>query len=171
MTQDDIPDGSTYKRSTGSNTGDQTSVSGSSGSCTGNAGTATKLAAAKNINGVAFDGSADITVYDATKASYYRTPYTSNATPTPTGDRIRNDLEITALAVDAQLQDPSGTPVAGGELTVIITSTGAHALTYTTGYAAPFTGIAFPTVSINGTVIFKCKYYGAKWNLIAAAGY
>lgn len=39
----------------GANTGDQTSVSG-------NAGTATKLAAIKNINGVAFDGSADITV-------------------------------------------------------------------------------------------------------------
>lgn len=33
----------------------------------GNAGTATKLAATKNINGVAFDGSADITVYDSTK--------------------------------------------------------------------------------------------------------
>ncbi len=39
----------------GTNTGDQTSVSG-------NAGTATKLATARNINGVAFDGSADITV-------------------------------------------------------------------------------------------------------------
>jgi len=32
------------------------------GSITGNAGTATKLAASKNINGVAFDGSADITI-------------------------------------------------------------------------------------------------------------
>jgi hypothetical protein len=40
---------------TGTNTGDQTTVSG-------NAGTATKLAAPKNINGVAFDGSIDITV-------------------------------------------------------------------------------------------------------------
>jgi hypothetical protein len=39
----------------GSNTGDQTTI-------TGNAGTATKLATARNINGVAFDGSADITV-------------------------------------------------------------------------------------------------------------
>jgi len=40
---------------TGTNTGDQTTI-------TGNAGTATKLAATKNINGVAFDGSADVTV-------------------------------------------------------------------------------------------------------------
>ena len=46
----------------GTNTGDQTSVSGSSGSCTGNAATATALATARNINGVAFDGTANITV-------------------------------------------------------------------------------------------------------------
>ena len=39
----------------GINTGDQTTI-------TGNAGTATKLAAAVNINGVAFDGSAAITI-------------------------------------------------------------------------------------------------------------
>ena len=39
----------------GTNTGDQTTVSG-------NAGTATKLATARNINGVAFDGSGDITI-------------------------------------------------------------------------------------------------------------
>lgn len=35
-------------------------ASGSSGSCTGNAATATKLAATKTINGTAFDGSANI---------------------------------------------------------------------------------------------------------------
>jgi hypothetical protein len=39
----------------GTNTGDQTTI-------TGNAGTATKLATARNIDGQAFDGSADITV-------------------------------------------------------------------------------------------------------------
>lgn len=38
----------------------QTSVSGASGSCTGNAATSTKLATARNINGVPFDGSAAI---------------------------------------------------------------------------------------------------------------
>lgn len=45
----------------------QTSVSGSSGSCTGNAATATKLATARKINGVNFDGTSDITVKDDTK--------------------------------------------------------------------------------------------------------
>lgn len=39
----------------GTNTGDQTSV-------TGNAGTATRLATARNINGVAFDGTANVTI-------------------------------------------------------------------------------------------------------------
>lgn len=63
---DTITDGTTNKAYTatektklgaisGTNTGDQTSVSG-------NAGTATKLATARNINGVPFDGTADITI-------------------------------------------------------------------------------------------------------------
>lgn len=41
----------------------QTSVSGSSGSCTGNAATATELATSRAIDGVNFDGSAAITHY------------------------------------------------------------------------------------------------------------
>ena len=45
------------------------SVTGSSGSTTGNAATATKLATARTINGTSFDGSADITITatDSTK--------------------------------------------------------------------------------------------------------
>ena len=61
--------------------------SGSSGSCTGNAATATKLATARKINGVAFNGTADITITtsDNTKlpltggtvtgATYFTTDY------------------------------------------------------------------------------------------------
>jgi len=44
----------------GTNTGDQTTI-------TGNAGSATVLATARNINGVSFNGSANITVADSTK--------------------------------------------------------------------------------------------------------
>lgn len=54
-TQDGTFSGTHSGDSSGTNTGDQTTVSG-------NAGTATKLATARNINGVAFDGSANITV-------------------------------------------------------------------------------------------------------------
>lgn len=42
-------------------------TTGSSASCTGNAATATTLQTARNINGVSFNGSADITVADGTK--------------------------------------------------------------------------------------------------------
>lgn len=52
ITDDTTLNGGTHS---GTNTGDQTSVSG-------NAGTATALETARNINGVAFDGTADITV-------------------------------------------------------------------------------------------------------------
>ena len=55
------------------------SVTGSSGSTTGNAATATKLATTRNINGEAFDGSADITV---TAAAESLSGSTLNATVT-----------------------------------------------------------------------------------------
>jgi len=44
-------------------------VSGSSGSTTGNAATATALQTSRNINGQPFNGTADITVTDSTKAA------------------------------------------------------------------------------------------------------
>lgn len=49
-----------------------TSIAGSkvSGSIAGNAGTATKLATARNINGVAFDGSAAVTVPTSTSLTF-----------------------------------------------------------------------------------------------------
>lgn len=52
----------------------QTSVTGSSGSATGNAGTATALQTAHNINGVSFDGTTDITVPPGTPTITPSTP-------------------------------------------------------------------------------------------------
>lgn len=73
LTQDNIGDGSTNRSYTaaektklaaitGTNTGDQTTI-------TGNAGTATKLATARNIDGIAFDGTADIVTGEAVTTS------------------------------------------------------------------------------------------------------
>ena len=45
---------------------------GTSGSTTGNAATATQLATARDINGVSFDGTANITIADATKMPLIR---------------------------------------------------------------------------------------------------
>lgn len=50
----------------GTNTGDQTNITGNAATAT-LAASATKLQTARNINGVAFDGTADITVADSTK--------------------------------------------------------------------------------------------------------
>lgn len=52
---------------------DNAKVAESANSCTGNSATATKLATARTINGVAFDGSANITIADGTKVPTTRT--------------------------------------------------------------------------------------------------
>lgn len=71
----------------GSNTGDQSSI-------TGNAGTATVLQTARNINGVSFNGSANITITDATRALLAGS--TSQAFSTAALTALTADLGITA---------------------------------------------------------------------------
>jgi len=67
------------------------SVTGSSGSTTGNAATATALATARNINGVSFNGTADITVTapvtlaaTSTNATFYPLMYNASTGTTST---------------------------------------------------------------------------------------
>ena len=62
-------------------------------SVTGNAGTATKLASARTINGVAFDGSANITVADSTKLPLAGGTVTGNLTVT--GSMNAKDIQNT----------------------------------------------------------------------------
>lgn len=89
----------------GTNTGDQTSV-------TGNAGTATALQTARLINGVSFDGTANITVpavdqtaRDAAAAAQI----TANAAETPIGAQAKADA---ALADAIQRANHTGTQAA-----------------------------------------------------------
>jgi hypothetical protein len=69
----------------GTNTGDQTTVSGSSGSCTGNAATATALQNARTIGGVSFDGTTNIVpntitiASSSTNATYYIPFFTASS--------------------------------------------------------------------------------------------
>lgn len=73
-----------------------------SGSITGNAATATKLATARNINGVAFDGSANITVADSTKQPLTETVNTvatsgsSQTIPDPATGATMSRITLTA---------------------------------------------------------------------------
>lgn len=72
------------------------SVSGSSASCTGNAATATVLQTARTINGVSFNGAANITVADATKL-----PLTGGTvTGTVTVDGAIKGTAVTQSATD-----------------------------------------------------------------------
>ena len=72
------------------------SINGSSASCTGNAATATVLQTARTINGVSFNGSANITVEDATKL-----PLTGGTvTGTVTVNGAINGTAVTQSATD-----------------------------------------------------------------------
>lgn len=82
----------------------------------------------------------------------------SSATPTPSWDD-HDVYTITALAVAAELQNPSGTPTNGQGLVIRIKDNGtARALTYDTQYRA--IGVDLPTT----TVANKTIYLGGVWN-------
>ena len=86
---------------TGNLTGDVTgNVSGTSGSTTGNAATATALATARNISGVAFDGTADITLNTSAITENTNLYYT--------------DARVQAVSINAVSEDTS--PALGGNL-------------------------------------------------------
>ena len=86
---------------TGNLTGNVTgNVSGSSGSTTGNAATATALATARNISGVSFDGTADITLNTSAITENTNLYYT--------------DARVQAVSINNVVEDT--TPQLGGNL-------------------------------------------------------
>jgi hypothetical protein len=91
----------------GSNTGDQTNISG-------NAATATKLAATKTINGVAFDGSANITVPSDIAPGTSGNVLQSNGSVWTSAPYAIDPTLVVAAAVSissAQILDMYNTPV------------------------------------------------------------
>jgi hypothetical protein len=91
------------------------------------------------------------------------TTITSSATPTPTGNSKRNTLIATALATNATVAAPTGTPAAGNMLKLIITATGS---TYTVGYNAALTaGNITRTTSVPAgeTLVQIYQYQNAAW--------
>lgn len=80
----------------GTNTGDQTSVSG-------NAGTATALQTPRTINGVSFDGTANITVADSTKLAK-----SNNLSDVTSASAARTNLGL-AIGTDVQAYDATTT--------------------------------------------------------------
>jgi hypothetical protein len=114
---------------TGTNTGDQTTI-------TGNAGTATKLATARNINGVAFDGSADITIAAAVGADGKTV---RNGTSNPVsgtgvdGDFYINTANNTIFGPKTNGTWPSGVSLVGPAGTNGVSASSANFVDLTTG--------------------------------------
>lgn len=72
--------------------------SGSSGSCTGNAATATKLATARTINGVAFNGTANITIPVASGSTIANPTLTGTTVVKSNGLRMISDVSAKGTA-------------------------------------------------------------------------
>ena len=102
----------------GTNTGDQINI-------TGNAATATKLAATKNINGVAFDGSSDITITAVANAGTL-SGTTLNASVT--GSSLTSVGTLTNLTVTnpiaGSVTGNAATVTTNANLTGVVTSVG-----------------------------------------------
>jgi hypothetical protein len=134
---------------TGSNTGDQTTI-------TGNAGTATKLTTTRNINGVAFDGSADITIAAAASAEQLTG---TTLKPTITGSSLTSVGTLGSLTVTNPIVGSvTGNAATATNLTGLTTSvatlntlsgTNSGDQTTITGNAATATKLA-TTRNING---------------------
>lgn len=92
-------------------------ANGGTGNATGNAGTATKLATPRNINGVSFDGSKDITVYDNTKIPNTRFDIAGAARFITDNENI--DTLGTGIVSVAASNTSSNAPFSGYELLTI----------------------------------------------------
>jgi hypothetical protein len=131
----------------------------------GNADTATKLATARAINGVDFDGSAAITIVPRV------TTITSSATPTINTDNC-DAVTITALAADitSMTTNLSGTPSNFQKLIIRILDDGtARAITWGASFAAK--GATLPTTTVVSkllTVGFLYNSVTSKWDCVAA---
>lgn len=132
---------------------------------TGNAASATKLATARAINGVDFDGTAAITIIPRI------TTITSHATPTINTDNC-DAVTITAQAADitSMTTNLSGTPVNFQKLIIRIKDDGtARAISWGAKFEAK--GVSLPTTTVLSKVLTVGFIYDtvtAKWGCVAA---
>jgi hypothetical protein len=122
-------------------------VSGSSGSTTGNAATATALQTGRNINGVSFDGTADITV--------------TAAAGTLSGATLASNVLASSLTSVGTLANLTVTNPISGSVTG---SSGS-----TTGNAATATALATGrTIAITGDLAYTSPSFDGSGNVTAA---
>ncbi len=142
---------------TGTNTGDQTNI-------TGNAATATKLATARNINGVAFDGSDDITL-TANAGTLTGTTLASNvvnSSLTSVGTLTSGTISLTTnITTSGALKTGTVTyPNTHGTNGQVLSTTGSGTLTWASS-GVPYSGatgavnLGSYDLTVNGVVIGK----------------
>lgn len=139
-------------------------VTGSSGSTTGNAATATALQTARTINGTSFNGTANIILNPRVVSA------ASSATPTPNADTT-DEFILTALAADATFAAPTGTPVQGQAMVIRIKDNGtARALTWNAIYRA--IGVMLPSTTVINKTLYVAMIYNStdtKWDVLSVA--
>lgn len=102
-----------------------------SGDLNGNAGTATALQTARNINGVLFDGSSDINVINTSTIGVSATSGVSaGVTATNKANGLGVDLAFTLPKGDTGDQGPAGVVAAGGTVNRILPYSGTYAKAY-----------------------------------------
>lgn len=166
----------------GTNTGDQTSVSG-------NAGTATALQTARNIAGVSFNGTANIAIASTnlsdtasivlltstqtlTNKRRTRRLVTVNApgaTPTTNTDNVDvQNFTGLAAAITSMTTNLSGTPVDGDLLEFRFTDDGTpRAITWGASFVA--TTVALPIVTVTSTMLrVGFEWNGSVWQCVAS---
>jgi hypothetical protein len=138
-------------------------TTGSSASCTGNAATATKLATARTINNVSFDGSANIVIVPRIGT------LASSATPTITVTTT-DQFNITALAAAITGFTISGTPVDGQKLMVRIKDNGtARAIAWGTSFASSGVATLLATTVANKTHLVGFIYDAVTTKFVCVA--
>ena len=150
----------------GNNTGDQTSI-------TGNAGTATKLETARNINGVAFDGSANVNV---------PTYFAAVSALTISAGVVNIDLNVChnfTLLLNANVTSvtfsnipASGTPAFVG-IDITQDATGGRTFASPTGTKWPGGTAYVPTATANATdtIFLKTEDAGTTWRGVSAKAF
>lgn len=123
----------------------------------------------KTVNGTSLLGSGDLAVTSGIRS----TSIASSATPTPDSSTT-DQYNITALAVTATIQIPTGTPTNGQRLTIRIEDNGsARVLNWITtsgGYRVIGTTLPSTTVALK-TVYIGCIYNSTDlfWDVVSVA--
>ena len=133
-------------------------------------GSAATLTNARTINGVSFNGSANITISTVSTSSV---SYAATVTPAVSADR--NELRIGSLTGNITIANPTGTPFDGQVLTIEFRQDSTGGRTYTFGTAYVFgtsvTLASIPTTASKAVEVgFKYNATDSKWRCVAVVG-